>query len=261
MPTVRGEYEGCAFAVLVDTGVGGNAFMGWFAREMHLEARLGTTVARDMGGATATVLEVAPSTLHVLGIQTGLPITMVMPSGDRLRGYGIGAVISPRYTVAVGRALLLEFGERSLMRNLALREAEALHAGTSPTFDLNECEGHFQARAWVADREARLEIDTGSMATVIYTESDAGRELPKGVTQWGQSGRGAVGAPGLAGRVDGVPIRVGALSVTATVEAMLTKGNVEGSCGFDGVLGADFLVAHRCMLLAEVERMRGWCEP
>jgi predicted aspartyl protease len=147
------------------------------------------------------------------------------------------------------------------MRNLAARDAESKHAGRTPTFDLAECDGHFQVVATVAGHEARLEVDTGAMATTIYSASDAGGVLVGQVPQWSRVGRGASGTTPITAVLDAVPVRVGSIRVEASLEVMLAKGNVDLRCGFDGVLGTDFLVAHRCALRVEVERMRGYCEP
>jgi hypothetical protein len=262
MPTVRAEYAGCAFRVLVDTGVtGGNAFMGWFARRLELDAHPGKRTAFDIAGRTSQVLEIDSILIEVPSIRTTVPIMMVEPGpGDRLMEDGIAGIISPRYTVADGRILVLDFGSRSTLRNLSIRDAESLHQET-PTFDLKECGGHFQASALVGGRAARLEIDTGSMGTVIYSETDAGNPLSAQVTDWRATKPTALGGPQTSGLLAGVPIRVGDLAATAKVEIMRTKGNRDEPCGFDGVLGTDFFAAHRCVLLAQVERMRGYCTP
>ncbi len=262
MPTVRAEYMGCVFRVLVDTGVtGGNALMGWFARRLKLETHPGKRTAFDIAGRVARVLEIDWIQIEVPSLRTTVPIQMVEPGpGDRLMEDGIAGIISPRYTVADGRILILEFGPRSRLRNLSIRDAESLHQET-PTFDLRECEGHFQSAALVGGHPARLEIDTGSMGPVIYSESAAGRPLAAQIMDWRETKPTALGGPQRSGVVAGVPIRVGELAATATIEIMRTKGNTGEVCGFDGVLGTDFLASHRCTLLAQVDRMRGYCTP
>ena len=259
MPTVRGELGACSFAVLVDTGVAGsNIIMGWFARRLGLRTRPGKRTAVDIAGRTASTLEIDRTDVFIPTIHTTLPIAIVEPSEDRLMDLGIAAILSPRYTVSDGRILVLELGPRNRMRTLPAPEAEALFPGR-PTFDLRECEGHFQVDARVEGRPATLEIDTGSMASVLYSESSAGRPLARTIERWEQVPHTALGGAQDRAIVSDVHIDVGPLRAVTPIEIMRGKGNSEPPCGFDGVLGSDFLFAHACALLVEVPRMRGYC--
>ena len=261
LPTVRGQLRGCSFAMLVDTGVSaGNVMMGWFARRLGLQTRPGKMTAFDIAGRSAGLLETDRFDLLAVGIDTMVAIKFVDPTADRLREDGIAVVLSPLFAVADGRVLVLELGPRSRMHNVSAADAESLFHGPS-TFDVRDCDGSFEVAAVVEGVPARLAVDTGSMVSVLYSGSPAGRPIAARVERWEQAPETALGGPQDKAAVPGIRTTVGPLSVVMPFEVMRAQRNMPGSCGFDGVLGVDFFVAHRCSLLVDVARMRGYCAP
>ena len=150
---------------------------------------------------------------------------------------------------------------------------DALALG-APTFTAeSDCNGELLVPAVVEGRRATLLLDTGSVISTLYSESEAGGSIAARVTSWERRERTPFGGSEDESIVYGIGVRVGDLAGPLPMSVIRRRGLAPDGCAFDGALGMDFLVDRHCLLLfdlgAEVldhpgqfyGRVRGYCRP
>jgi predicted aspartyl protease len=272
-PVVRGRIASCDVTLFLDTGVSAPVLMSWFADRLDLKRSRTDASALDLGGVAGALDRVEPIQVEVPSIRVSTRIAAVQAGGDDLRSYGIAAIVPPQLAVASERIVALDFSEGTY-RELASREAaDALTRGRGgATFDVQStCDGTIQVPLAIEGRPATFIIDTGSPITVLYSGSAAGQPIAARITHWEPHGTT------FGGSVDHVELpniitAMGGMAGRMWMDVWRTDGHSGVPCGFDGVLGVDFLVDRKCLLLFDLgaeagdsglhyPRTRGFCRP
>jgi hypothetical protein len=260
-PVVRATINGCNVRVLLDTGVALPAFLPWFADRSGMNRLAGVARAADFAGHDGKLVQTEPLKINVRPILTEGPVQAIIETPDDLRGYGIAAIVPPQFSISKDAVLALDLGARRYRRLDTEKDVQSEVGLRAPTFDVTGCDNVFLVSVMVGGKPAKLEVDTGSAVSTIYSESEAGVELAKRVGKWEERSGPAFSGELEQAVVFGVPTGIGEMSGAMSFAVMKTRGHVGRRCGFDGVLGVDFLLDRRCLLLFDVNRLKGYCRP
>ncbi len=207
------------------------------------------------------------------GIGTVIEATGALTGRDDLRGYGIAVIVPPQFALARDRVVAFDFADGTFRKLASAAEADALVHGAPTLETSSECDGELRAPVFGGGVAATLAVDTGSVITVMFSESTAGRSLAEGVSARSSVDHTAFGGAQEQAVLEGVRVNVGDLVGEMPLARYRTRGTMDEECPFDGVLGTDFLIDRRCLLLfdlgAEVPgtaglhstRLRGYCRP
>lgn len=272
-PVVRAMIAGCAVTALLDTGVSAPVLTPWFAERLGVARRDLGAHAIDLGGRTTGVDAIDPLAVDIPGVATVIEASGALTGRDDLRRYGIAVIAPPQFVIARDRAVALDFVTGTFRKLASTAAADALVDGP-PTFETSsECNGELRVPAFVGGVAATLAIDTGSVVSVIFSESAAGTPLAAGVGTWDEVDHTALGGAQAESMIDAVRVNVGDLVGEMPLELYRTRGTLDEPCPFDGVLGTDFLIDRRCLLLFDLgdevpgtdglhyTRLRGYCRP
>lgn len=273
LPTVMARVAGCDIRVLLDTGAShAPVLVPWLVDGLGLTRTSSVTQATDLGMHGAPISGIPPVDID-LDVGAITRAEHVIDDDGLLRRLGIGAVVGPQFALVLNRAFVLDFG-RATYEKMEPKGADARVRG-QPTFvTTDDCgDGLLRLSVAIEGTPATLILDTGSPMSAVYSESAAGRPLAARVDHWEHDDSGAFGS-GLADEqvLPGVHVEVGSLGGAMWLGMQRGKGHVAPRCGFDGVLGTDFLIARRCVLILQAieadgghgtwfARGRGYCQP
>ncbi len=141
-----------------------------------------------------------------------------------------------------------------------------------PIFDVeSRCDAIIHVPLLIEGRPATFAVDTGSPITVLHSESDAGRAVAARIQRW-ETQDTTYGGTVEHVAIPNVHAAIGGMAGLMWIDVWKSRGQVGRPCGFDGVLGMDFLVDRHCLLLFELgeevgdsglhyPRTRGFCRP
>ena len=260
LPLVRVTVAGFPTTMVLDTGATRTVVADWLAREASVSTRLSETLVADHTGRRMPVLEAVDPRL-VMGqwgpaLEGGGPGVLVAQLPDALRNLGIGGLLPPQLLGRPGEAIVVDLAERRLhamsgaeaaqrfgARGRALAAPGAVRAcGSAPDAPL------FAVDATVADRPARLELNTGAADTDLKDTSSPGQALAGRATR----GERTVTASGsfVSRTLGAVKLTIG--EVETTSEILLVPDSGRPTCPRDGFLGMSALRA--CVLVLDGAR-------
>lgn len=252
-PVVRGEIAGCAVNVFLDTGVMRPILMPGVAERIGVKRTGNRGVPIDIGGRNGGEVmdEIVPIMVSLRGIHTDVPVDSVF-MGKRVvpEQKGIAAIVPPQLAISPSLVPVLDFGRGTYtalshdVASVRYAGAPSFEASTSPT-----CGSMLRVRGAVDGVAAWLELDTGSMATMVYSETPAGRAIAPRARDWHVDDHTGFEIRAETGIVDSAAFSIGALRGTLGAEVLRGSGLSGGPCGVDGVLGATFFVGARCVLV------------
>ncbi len=271
-PVVHGRIAACDVGVFLDTGVSAPLMMSWFADRLGVRRTSTDAAAFDLGGHQGAVeaTDDVVIALDSIGIDSHTS-AVTAPRGDLFK-YGIAAIVPPQLAVSKGRVVALDFGDGTYRRLASRDEADALTRSRGASFEVeSRCDAIIHVPLAIEGRSASFAVDTGSPITVLYSESDAGHPIAARIQHW-EKQESTYGGSVDHIELPNVPVAIGGMAGLMWMDVWKSPGHVGAPCGFDGVLGVDFLVDHHCLLLFELgnevgdsglyyPKTRGFCRP